>query len=83
MLLGALWALSSRLLSMSDVMLPIKDSLISNKERMNSEVGREADRIEPDNTSVVVTIKRTGHIWFPLPIHWKGTDLSVFISAEK
>ena len=50
---------------------------------MNSEVRREADRTEPDNTSVVVTVKGTGQIWFPLPVHWKGTDLLIFISVEK
>lgn len=47
---------------------------------MNSEVGREADRIEPDNTWVAVTVKGTGHIWFPLPVHWNRTYLSIFIN---
>lgn len=62
---------------------PFRGSLISNKKGMNSEVRREADRTEPDNTSVVVTVKGTGQIWFPLPVPWKGTDLLIFVSAEK
>lgn len=54
---------------------PFKGSLISNKKGMNSEVRREGDRTEPDNTS--------GQIWFPLPVPWKGTNLLLLISAEK
>lgn len=62
---------------------PFKGSLISNRKGMNSDVIREADRTEPVNSSVVVTVKGTGQIWFPLPVPWNGTDFSIFVSAEK
>jgi len=50
---------------------------------MNSEVRREAGRTKPDSTPAVGTIKGTGQFQFPFPVPWKGTDLTIFMSAEK
>lgn len=47
---------------------------------MDSEVGREPDRTEPDDTSDV-TVKGTGQIWFPTL--FPGSDTLIFISTEK